>query len=133
MSEKNVELARRLLEAFGTRDLQAVLAIADPRIVFFLPTAIVAERKSTYRGHDGIRLYFDDVARVWEEVELMPGEYRDGGDFVVAVGSVRARTRTGDKVDTEVAWAWEIRDGRVVWGRVYADPADALADTGLGE
>ena len=50
---------------------------------------------------------------------------------MVALGTIVGE-RDGEQVDDEVAWAWKLRDGKVVWGRVYLTPAEALEDTGIG-
>jgi ketosteroid isomerase-like protein len=132
MSESNLEIARRVLDAFGRREVVAVLALLDSKVVFFAPTAIAARHPTTYRGHEGVRLYFDHVARVWDELEVEPHDFKDAGEFVVALGKVRGRLKDGGgTVEDDVAWAWKVKDGKVIWGRVYTNPQDALADAGL--
>jgi ketosteroid isomerase-like protein len=132
MSEANLEIARRVLDAFGRREVVAVLELLDPKVVFFAPTAIAAHHPTTYRGHEGVRLYFDHVARIWEDLEVEPHDFKGRGEFVVALGKVRGRMKDANEtVEDDVAWAWKVKDGKVIWGRVYTNPADALADAGL--
>jgi ketosteroid isomerase-like protein len=61
---------------------------------------------------------------------VIPSDYRNSGPHVVALGRI-AGERNGERVDDEVAWAWKVRGGRVVWGRVYQEPGEALTDTGI--
>ena len=133
MSDHNVQLVRKVLEAFNLRDVETVVEAAHVKIAFFAPTAVVTERRyDLYRGHDGIRAYFDDVASVWEELLIQPDEYRYDGDGVVALGTVRGRLKGGQQpIESGVAWAWRVRDGKLVWGRVYTNPDDALGDLGI--
>jgi ketosteroid isomerase-like protein len=83
-----------------------------------------------YHGHDGIRRYFDDVSSVWQRLEVSPREFRSRNEHVVALGTV-AGEREGEQVDVEVAWAWKLRRGKIVWGRVYQAAAEALEDAGI--
>ncbi len=51
MSEENVELYRRGIEAFNRRDLDAFLALAHPDVVGI--SRFPAIEGDSYRGHDG--------------------------------------------------------------------------------
>jgi ketosteroid isomerase-like protein len=131
VSGDNVEVVRRLMTAFNERDLDETLALMDANVEFFAPqTALSVARPATYHGHEGIRQYFDDVAAVWSNLEVIPQDFRRGEAHVVAVGRI-AGERSGERIDDEVAWAWKLRDGRVVWGRVYQEPREALTDVGI--
>lgn len=132
MSEQNIDLVRRAFDAFTQRDLEAVLELVDPTIEFLAPpTAELAGQKTPYRGPDGIRKYFEDVARVWDELEVIPHEYREMGDHVVALGRVYARGADGLVVDAPAGWVWELRAGKIVSGRVYTSREQALEAVGL--
>ena len=50
-----------MFEAFAARDEDALLEIMTPEIEFFGPTATVLNEGKCYRGHDGIRRYFQDA------------------------------------------------------------------------
>ena len=54
MSEENVELFYEANDAFNRRDLDALLALADPEIEWF-PRIAELEGGRPYRGHDGVR------------------------------------------------------------------------------
>jgi ketosteroid isomerase-like protein len=77
-----------------------------------------------------MRQYFDDVDGVWATLQVTAKEFRSKESHVVALGSI-AGERNGEAVDAEVAWAWKLRDGVVVWGRVYQEPGEALEDAGI--
>jgi ketosteroid isomerase-like protein len=51
---------------------------------------------------------------------------------VVAVGRVTGE-RDGEHLDSPAAWALKLRNGKVVWARVYEDPEEALKDAGIAE
>jgi ketosteroid isomerase-like protein len=122
----DIEIVKAMFAAFAARDLQMVLALADPEIEFTAVTGEHAGRTDPYRGHDGLRAYFRDVAEVWEELRLTPREFRSAGDVVLVTGKVSARSRERT-VTGSTGWIWRVRDGKVVYGRVYASAADAIA------
>jgi ketosteroid isomerase-like protein len=132
LSQSRVDKVKEAFEAFNNADQDAVLRLFSSEVEFFAPaTASALGRSSTYSGHGGMRLYFEDVARVWSELTLVPETFRELGDHVVVAGAVRGRRLDGAAIEEQAAWAWKFRDGKIVWGRVYGDVADALGDVEL--
>jgi ketosteroid isomerase-like protein len=128
--ESNVDLARRAFEAFGERDLAALLELMDDEVEFLPATASLTTGGEPYRGHEGITRYLDDVGRVWKELRVYPSDYRDLGESVVALGRIHARGG-GMIIDRPTGWVWRFRDGKIVWGRVYSTQEEALQAVGL--
>jgi ketosteroid isomerase-like protein len=120
------EVVKATFAAFAARDLETVLALADPDIEFTAVTGEHAGRTDPYRGHDGMRQYFRDVAAVREELRLTPRDFRTSGDRILVTGRVSARSRSRT-VTGSTGWIWRVRDGKVTYVRVYASAADALA------
>jgi ketosteroid isomerase-like protein len=131
VSEENVELVRKAFEAFTQRDVEAVLEIIHPDVEFLAPTASIAGRGRPYRGHDGMRQYFEDVGRIWEELEVIPHEFREVGDQVVALGRVYGRGLDGLLVDSPTGWVWRVENDKIVEGRVFTNRQEALDAVGL--
>ena len=126
MIATDIEVVKATFAAFAARDVEAVLALADPDIEFTAVTGEHAGRTAPYRGHDGLRQYFRDVASLCEELLLTPREYRSSGDLILVTGRVSARSRSRT-VTGSTGWIWRVREGKVVYGRVYASAADAIA------
>jgi ketosteroid isomerase-like protein len=122
----DIEVVKAAFAAFAARDLEAVLALAAPDIEFSAVTGEHAGRTDPYRGHEGLRQYFRDVAAVWEELRLTPREFRSHGDLILVTGKVAARSRTRT-VSGSTGWIWRVHDGKVTYVRVYASAADAFA------
>jgi ketosteroid isomerase-like protein len=127
---RNAEIVRELFDAFGRRDTAAVLALADPDIVFTPPTGRLAGRPEPYRGHEGLRTYLADVARVWQELRSEPDEYVELDDRVLCTGRVYA-WGVGRVIDAPAGWVWRLRDGLVVEGSVYETRRAAYEAVGL--
>jgi ketosteroid isomerase-like protein len=134
MSEENVELALLAVDAFNRRDVEAVIALSDPECVWY--PAFVGIMEGPYRGHDGIRQYFEDLAEFSEEG---PGEYpevHDLGDQVLGLGRLWIRFVSGVELDQESAFVSTWRNGKCVEARVWighAARAEALEAAGLRE
>jgi ketosteroid isomerase-like protein len=122
----DIELVKAMFAAFAARDLETVLSLADPEIEFTAVTGEHAGRTDPYRGHDGLREYFRDVAAVWEELRLTPREFREEGGLILVTGKVSARSQRRT-VTGSTGWVWRVRHGKVVYARVYASAADAIA------
>jgi ketosteroid isomerase-like protein len=127
----NVDIVRRAFAAFEDRDPEQMIAISRPDVVFEPVTARIAAGGQPYRGHDGVREYFDDVARVWQELRPAPDRFyeRDGG-VVVATGRVYA-WGAGRVIDAPAGWLWRVEGGLIAYGRVFETAAGALAAAGI--
>jgi ketosteroid isomerase-like protein len=93
-------------------------------------TADLAGRTEPYRGHEGMREYFRDVSVVWDDLRLHPREFREVGDSILVTGRVTAHSPSRI-VEGSTGWVFRVRDGRVVYGRVYASAADAEKAVGI--
>ena len=125
MSEPNVDVVRRMFDAFAARDLEAMLGSMDDEIEFLPVTANLTTGGVPYRGREGIARYLEDVERVWPQLRIYPEEVRDLGDAVVALGRVRARGG-GMIIDLQTGWVFKMRDGKILHARVYGSQAEAL-------
>ena len=70
-----------------------------------------------YRGHDGIREYFADAARVWDDLTLHADDVRAIAGSVVVFGRVTALAQ-GRRLERRVIWTWKVRDGKATAMRV---------------
>jgi ketosteroid isomerase-like protein len=122
----DIDVVKAVFAAFTERDVEGVLAHAHGDIVFTPVTGDYAGRTEPYRGHDGMRQYFRDVAEVWDELHIMPGEFRQDGGTILVTGRVSARS-PARIVAGSTGWIWRVADGLVVYVRVYQSAADAMA------
>ena len=72
------------------------------------------------------RQYFRDVADVWDELRIVPGEFRQAGDTILVTGRVSARS-PARIVAGSTGWIWRVADGLVTYARVYPSAAEAMA------
>jgi ketosteroid isomerase-like protein len=136
MSEENVEIVRRLYEAVGRHDTEAVLSAYDPNVEFDfsggpLPSLL---GDTVYRGHDGLRKMERDRYLDFERVEDDCQELIDAGQRVVSLVITRTRGRSSG-IDTEFRQygVWTIRDDKVIRVEWFRQRAEALKVAGLSE
>ncbi len=125
VSRTDIDVVKAVFAAFAARDVEGLLAHAAPDIEFTAVTSDYAGRTGPYRGHEGMREYFRDVARVWDELRLTPTDYRQVGDQVLVTGRVTARS-PARTVAGSTGWVWRLVEGKVVYIRVYASAEDAV-------
>lgn len=120
-------LVERLFDAFNRRDEEAIEALCDPGMEFIPVTAEELGRSAPYVGPDGLREYFDDIGRVWDELLILPKQVESRGARVLVRGRVYLRSHELGIRDMPAAWIWEIDAGRFVRGEVFLDPEQAAA------
>ncbi len=133
MSQENVEIARRAIDAYNRRDLDALRSVNDPDVEFDWSSSLGPEA-GIYRGIDAVlRLhaaYFD----AFTEITIEPECFIDAGEAVVVPNGSRSRGRDGIEVHTrDVAFVFTIRDGRIACFCLYQDKDEALKAVGLEE
>ncbi len=127
MALDKVDVIREVNAAFNSGDLERIVAVIDPDFETSVPAQFSAE-PDTYRGHEGIRRYFDSFHDVMEEIRFEQVELRVVEPYVVADVRLTARgITTGIPVEQRLAQVWTVRDGRALQVRNFASFADALA------
>jgi ketosteroid isomerase-like protein len=118
-----IGVVEAIYEAFARRDVEAALDHMAEDVELILPaTASRSGRDLPYRGHDGVREYFADLAQVWQELLLRAADIRAISGAVVVFGSVQGRAGS-ELISRNVVWTWKLRDGQAVSVRANEMPA----------
>ena len=136
MSQENVEIVRRLFEAVGRHDTEAVLSAYDPNVELDFsggPLASLLGDK-VYRGHDGVRKLIRDRYEDFEKIEDICEELIDAGQHVISLVLSRGRGRSSG-VDTESRQygVWTFRDDKIARVDWFFSRDEALKAAGLSE
>ena len=114
----DIDVVRAIYDAFAVRDLDAALAFVAPDCVIHLVgTARRVGRDEPYVGHDGMRQYFADVERYWDELAVHAEDFRVIPGSVIVMGHVTG-VADGEEIRRSAVWTWRVRDGRAVHVRV---------------
>ena len=133
MSEENVERYHRVIDAFNRRDLDAVLALLDPD-VDFAPRSVALEGGRSYKGHDGVRTWWESTFTAFSDYVAEIEEVRDVGDMTFSRLRFRGHGMESDVPIDEMQWhVVEWRHGSVARLRTLRSEAEALEAAGLSE
>jgi ketosteroid isomerase-like protein len=136
MSEENVEMVRRAIDAWNRRDIEDLLVLADPEGEYVNPPSAI--EPGTRRGRDEIAA----VMRAQWEL-LTHGRWEidriyDRGEEVIALGRISRRMPGSDaRLEGHSLVSYKIRSGKIVRTEVLAFGRDevheALEAAGLRE
>ena len=131
MSEENVRLAHRAMEAVNQRDLDALLALMDEKVE---AVSRIVAMEGGLHGHDGVRRWWDNWFEAFPDYKIEIVEIRDLGDVTVATLSAIGHGAGSDLPFEDKIWhASRWRDGKCVWWQVFYTEADALEAARLSE
>jgi ketosteroid isomerase-like protein len=133
MSQENVVLFHQAHDAFNRRDIDAFLALTDPDVEF-TPLLLKMEGGEAYRGHDGVRSWWQNLFGVYPDFSTEIEEIRDLGDVTVARLRVRGHGVESDAPMEQETWqVGEWRDNKVIRWDTFLSEAEALEAAGLSE
>ena len=129
MSQENIDLLREGIERWNRRDIPGFLRGADPAIRW---EHRLADLEGDLTGVDAVRAWHEDLARHFAHWRISCDDFRDLGDRVLALGTLRAVGKESG-VETEVPWTVvaTFRNGLVTHFIDYADRDKALEAAGL--
>ncbi len=112
----------QLFDHFSSRDLESALTLLHPAVVFQPMTAEVARAGEPYRGHDGIRRYFEDVETHWQQLTVHPTQIRAAGRAVVVLGLVSGSGPGGSFENVPTTWVVKFTpNGLVSHAQIFSD------------
>jgi ketosteroid isomerase-like protein len=121
-----IDQARAAYAAWSARDLDAFVDVfsEDVEVKPFLGRGLGA---STYRGHSGLKRWYEEATEEWEELRVEPHEFHEVGDrlavFLRAVGRGRG---SHVEVEAEIVHVAEFRDGKFTRLEGFGDREQAL-------
>jgi ketosteroid isomerase-like protein len=131
VSSENVEIVHQLIKAFNDGDMERILALIGSDFEGEVPPSISAE-PDTYRGHDGVRRYFQSFHDAMSEIRFHPEQFWDGGESVVVDLRLTAKGRqTAIPVEQRIGQIWRVRAGKARAARSYESVSEALKAAGL--
>ena len=117
---------RRAYATLAEQGVEAVLSFIDPEIEVTTPPSLASE-PDTYRGHEGVRRYFDSFGDALEGVYFEGQDFTSVGDRVLVDTMLHARGRTtGIEVEQRAFLVWTLREGLVTRVDTFAEQEEAL-------
>jgi ketosteroid isomerase-like protein len=125
----NVEIVRRLIEAWSRGDYPAALDSIDPNIE--VDAELAVDLSGTHRGR---RRLAEMVEAFWRDFEDQRTEIEEieevGSDVVVGVRFFGRGKRSGVETEVHLWHVWTVRDGKAVRWQILRTRREAMAIAG---
>lgn len=132
MSEKNVEIVRRIYDEWGRGNFRAGSELLDPYATLVLRSDF--PEAGGHHGPEEIRGYMQRFLDAWEKVVIKGEEFTAAGDSVVVAAHQIATGRgSGAPVEMRYFQVWTFRGNVVLRIESIAERSDALEAAGLSE
>jgi ketosteroid isomerase-like protein len=124
MSEENVEIVRRMYEAFDLGDADSALAYLDPKVIIDATHRVDGR---VGQGHEEVVAILTEWLGTWDEWHEQVDEMREIGDQVLVFSTQRGRGKgSGVEVEHHFAMLYDMDGGKITRWTIYDDPAQAL-------
>ena len=132
MSRENLELVRRMYEAFSRGDAEVALSYFDPEVVMDASHRVDGR---IGHGRQELTAILAEWLGTWDEWREEIEETRDLGDNRVLVISTQRGVGKGSGVEwkNRFAMLYEVQGGKVTRWTIYDDLSQALEAVGLWE
>ena len=129
MSEENVKIYRRAIEAFNEDGVEGAMRYFHPDAEVYDPDA-PADRD--YRGREAVASFLGQLVEGTGQMRVRDFDLIPAGDRVVGLIHAEWQSERGEtELELRDAHTLTFRDGKIVYWRAYLDRAEALADAGL--
>jgi steroid delta-isomerase-like uncharacterized protein len=134
MAEKdNIEFAQEQIAALNARDLDSYLSRIDESYTG------ESEMGGSVRGREGVRQYLETILRAFPDLKLEIEEIVANGNTVVTQfqmtathkGAYAGIAATNKSIVLQACNIAELRNGKSIRGRLYADNAKLLQQLGV--
>jgi ketosteroid isomerase-like protein len=130
VSRENVEVAKRVFDAYNERDVSEYDQLLTPDFEWI--TAMAGIENEVLRGREGIEKYFANLDNAREELRLMGREFRDVGDRVLWLAQMEGTGRgSGAPVISPAASLHDFQSGLISRTRSFIDHGEAFRAAGL--
>jgi ketosteroid isomerase-like protein len=132
MSEENVEIVRKGIEAVNRRDLLAARALwrSDAEVDW---SRSKGPLKGVYRGRAEIESFQNEFWSTFEKVEVEPHGFTQAGSDVVVPNTAHMRGRDGMEVIARSTFVYTVENGQITRVRMFQERAEALEAAGVSE
>ncbi|HEY4426807.1 MAG TPA: nuclear transport factor 2 family protein [Solirubrobacteraceae bacterium] len=134
MSQENVEIAKRAIDAFNLRDFDGYNELWRQDAEWFPAMAGIVEGSGGYRGREGLAAFSREVGNTWEDFQVIADEYRDVDDRVLLLCRIAGHGKgSGVQVESPGGIVFDFGEGKISCARGYLGRSEALRAVGLEE
>jgi ketosteroid isomerase-like protein len=132
MSQENVEVVQRFLDAFNRRDREAVGALFHPQVEWHTMAGPLFGVEAMNGREEALDFMFEGIDDAIEDFRVFAEVHELPGGRVISVGRYEGRgTGSGAPVETNAAAIWRVEQGVIVFFQDFPTRAEALEAVGL--
>jgi ketosteroid isomerase-like protein len=132
MSQENVAIVRRGMEAWNRQDLTTWLAVfgSDAEIDWSRSRGPL---RGVYRGHTELETFGDEWWSMFDDIRFETHGFTESGSQVVVPNTARLRGRDGIEVVARSTFVFTVEGGQITCLRMFQERDEALEAAGLSE
>ena len=130
MSQENVEVVKAVIEAWNSRNMDALRELYDPDVVMRMPEGW--PEPGPHVGREAVMRHWEQQREALDADVMEPISIIDAADRVVLRHSWRG-VGHGPEVNFEVTNVFTVRKRRIFYQEFFWDHAEALDTMGLKE
>ncbi|MFG1396713.1 nuclear transport factor 2 family protein [Roseixanthobacter pseudopolyaromaticivorans] len=117
-----IEACRAAFTGFEANDKRKLVELLAPDVVFEFPTSLPYGGK--YKGINEFKAFWADLYdNYYDYFNYDAHAVLDAGSHVVVPVVARAKAKNGRFMENEHCMLFKVENGRIVYGRIYADTA----------
>jgi ketosteroid isomerase-like protein len=132
MSQENVEVVRRHIDAYNRRDLMTLLALWHPDAEIDWSQSR-GPLRGVYSGYREYEAFWKEFWSMFEEIKIEPHDFTEIGSEVVVTTTAHLRGREEIEVVARNALVYRVESGQITRLRMFQEEAEALEAVGLSE
>jgi ketosteroid isomerase-like protein len=120
------QLVRRAVDSFMARDLDGILAVADPEIE--LRSLLTEPERPLYHGHEGVRDWFHAVFGVFPDWRPQPRAacYDENGAVVIPLDVTATGAESGVPIDQNYWLGARVQADKIIFFGFFRTESDAM-------
>jgi uncharacterized protein len=120
----NTDVLERGYDAFNNGDMDGVRSIWTDDFYWQGPDYDALPQSGGIDGPDAVFEMFGELMQQWDELGVVPDEFVEDGDTVVALGRVQGKAKSsGEQVKAPFAHVWRMTDGKAERVQILEDTA----------
>ena len=132
MSQENVEIVRRHLDAYSRRDIDTLRTLNHASVELDW-SASRGSLAGVYRGFDEAMRFYDEYYEVFATMVVEPERFIETGDLVVVPNVAHQRGRDGITTSARSTLVFAVHNGQITRICLYQGEDEALKAVGLAE
>ena len=135
MSQENVEIVRRFVDAYNRRDREAVAAVIHPEVEWHTMAGPLLGVEAVHGRDAALSFMFDRIPEGVEDFRTTEDQFSElpGGQLLVLGGYAGRGVSSGAKIEMTSASLYRFDAGMIVFFQDFASEAEALEAAGLSE